>query len=89
VNYTGKVQYVVTESGQLITGKAVPHIGLSGGKNVLAAGEAKLVNGQIRYIDNLSGHYQPSGPSALFAAEKAWSNAGFNAFGKYVERLFK
>ena len=57
--------------------------------DVLAAGEAKFVNGYLRYIDNFSGHYKPSGISAQNAAEAAFNRAGLDATGKYIERAFK
>lgn len=39
------------------------HIHLANGKPVIAAVEVKVVRGEIKYIDNTSGHYEPSGRS--------------------------
>jgi hypothetical protein len=85
--YTGTLNYVVTESGQLIIGRS-GHISLSQGADVLAAGEVKFINGEVKYINNSSGHYQPSGASAQAQAEAAFNHAGFNGTGKYNERSF-
>ncbi|UCV08561.1 hypothetical protein [Dechloromonas denitrificans] len=87
VSYSGKLNYVVTESGELIIGKT-GHISLSQGGDVLAAGEARFVNGNLRLINNSSGHYRPNGASAQSAAEKAFNKAGFDATGKYKEIKF-
>lgn len=86
-SYSGKLTYVVKESGELIIGRS-PHTSLSQGRNVLAAGEVKFVNGNVRSINNLSGHYRPNGVSAKNQAEAAFSKAGFDAAGKYVEKSF-
>lgn len=55
---------------------------------MIAAGEVKFVNGQLKSLDNASGHYQPSGASAQEAAESAFQQAGFDSIGKYLERMF-
>jgi hypothetical protein len=78
---------VVKETGELIIGRT-PHTSLSRGADVLAAGEVRFVNGTLRSIDNASGHYRPTGAAAQNAAETAFSRAGFDAAGKYVERNF-
>lgn len=55
----GRFDFVIAKNGQLNLG--VGHYTLSGGaKEVLAAGQLKLFNGQITRISNWSGHYQPS-----------------------------
>ncbi len=87
ISYNGKLNYVVTESGELFIGKS-GHIDLSQGSGVLAAGEAKFVNGEIKMINNLSGHYKPSGSSAQNTAETAFERAGFSSSGKYIEGSF-
>jgi hypothetical protein len=67
----GKVKWAVTEDGQLhviphsIEGDGeIPHTVATGGKPVLAAGEADIAGTQGEYqgldIDNHSGHYKPS-----------------------------
>jgi hypothetical protein len=86
-SYSGRLNYVVSESGTLVVGKT-GHISLSRGGDVLAAGEVKFVNGEIRSINNASGHYRPSGESAQNAAQAAFQNAGFSSFGKYSEVKF-
>jgi hypothetical protein len=87
VRYSGLLNYVVTRSGALVTGRTI-HPTLSGGADVLAAGEARFVNGALRSINNASGHYRPSGASAQAAAEAAFGRAGFDAAGKYTEGNF-
>jgi hypothetical protein len=87
VNYTGKLDYVVLESGQLVTGRS-GHISLANGADVLAAGEVKFFNGAVKRIDNNSGHYKPSGFEAQSAAEAAFNRAGFDATGRYKPRKF-
>lgn len=79
---------MVLESGELIFGKRQGHINLSRGADVLAAGEAKFYQGAVKRIDNMSGHYRPTGTSAQSAAEAAFNRNGFDATGRYVERKF-
>lgn len=67
---SGKYNYVVMEDRALITGRG-GHIDLARGKNVLAAGEVKFVNGKIKSVNNKSGHYKPSGASQKNTALKA------------------
>jgi filamentous hemagglutinin len=84
--------YVVLENGSLVVGKnnvLQGHIDLAGGKPVLAAGELAVHAGQIKLLDNASGHYRPSGIEAQRAAEDAFRRLGFKVDGKYVERSFK
>ncbi len=87
VGFSGRLDYVVIISGELVLGKS-GHISLSGGADVLAAGEARFVKGVVSTIDNVSGHYRPSGLAAQSAAEAAFNRAGFNATGKYIEKGF-
>lgn len=49
--------------------------GGTGGADVLAAGQARFVYGELRFMNNDSGHYKPSGTSAETAAANAFSNA--------------
>jgi len=84
--------YVVKEDGTLIVGrnnKYQGHIDLANGQPVLAAGELRIHAGEIKYIDNYSGHYRPTGIDAQRAAEKVFSNIGFKVEGRYIERSFK
>lgn len=78
--------------GKLILGRSGGnrpngHINLAQGANVQAAGEAKFVNGQLKWIDNASGHYKPSGSAAQNAAVSAFEQAGPGT-AKYIERTF-
>jgi hypothetical protein len=78
--------YVVLEDGTLIVGKnnqSQGHIDLAFGKPVIAAGEVDIVFGQIRQLNNKSGHYRPTGSSAQAAAEAAFRKYGLDATGKY------
>ena len=92
---TGLLNYVVTENGELVLGRQrssrgdAGHIDLAQGKPVLAAGEVKVVGGQIKSINNQSGHYQPSGPIQRVAAIRALKVIDENAGGKYVEKAFE
>ena len=84
VRYNGRLNYVVTEKGRLVLGKT-GHTSLVNGGRVQAAGEVKFVNGQVRFINNKSGHYRPYGTSARKAAEDAFRREGFEPNGKYKE----
>ncbi|MBI3560322.1 MAG: hypothetical protein HY080_01200 [Gammaproteobacteria bacterium] len=88
---SGTFNYVVTEDGKLIIGRASRnrpngHIDLAQGRDVRAAGEAKFVNGELRSLNNNSGHYQPSGNSARDTALNAFENHGLRPRDGYVER---
>lgn len=89
----GKYNYVVLENGQLVIGRKFNdvgggHIDLANGKPVIAAGEVKVVSGKVKYIDNTSGHYEPSGRAAQAAAENAFSQKGLDVAGKYIEKVW-
>ena len=76
-NLTGKFNYVVLEDGTLVVAKRTyGHIDLANGGRVQAAGEVHIVNGEVRAINNASGHYKPSGSSAQAAAEGAFNSSG-------------
>jgi hypothetical protein len=91
----GNLNYVVTENGELVIGERFDDLGghhpdLAGGGSVQAAGEVEIVNGQITVLNNGSGHYLPTGPSAQAAAENAFKNAGFEVPpGLYEDFGFK
>jgi filamentous hemagglutinin len=92
-NISGRFNYVVDEHGNLVVGRIskIPgggHIDLADGNPVRAAGEIKVLNGQIKSIDNSSGHYLPSGSSAQTSAEVAFSQLGFDTIEKYIEKLW-
>ncbi|HAK79202.1 MAG TPA: hypothetical protein DCM71_20420 [Runella sp.] len=55
---SGKFDFVVMLDGQILLGRK--HTFLSGGADVLAAGELKIRGGNIVGINNLSGHYMPN-----------------------------
>jgi len=55
---SGKFDFVVMLDGQILLGRK--HTFLSGGADVLAAGEIKIRGGNIVGINNLSGHYKPN-----------------------------
>lgn len=77
---TGRFAYVVLPDGTMrVTrlGDSFGHVDLAQGGQVIAAGEVKLRQGNIKSIDNRSGHYQPKGPEARTAAEEAFRGAGF------------
>ncbi|MGT0194101.1 LysM peptidoglycan-binding domain-containing protein [Burkholderia pyrrocinia] len=87
-----RLAYVVTQDGSLVVGRNninQGHIDLAGGQPVLAAGEFGVHGGQLKFIDNFSGHYRPSGAAAQSAAEQAFRSLGFNVDGLYIERTFK
>jgi RHS repeat-associated protein len=87
VNYSGRLNHVVTESGELVIGRS-GHASLAMGSNVLTAGEVRFVDGMVRSLNNASGHYQPSGLAAQSAAVSAFTRAGFDVMGKYMEIAF-
>ena len=83
---SGNYAYVVTEGGELVIGKRTAgHVSLAQGGDVLAAGEFKTKGGQVVYLDNKSGHYQPYGANAEKAAVDAFNRNGLAADGKYIE----
>ena len=59
-----KVDFVITTDNKLIIGNK--HHYLGNGQDVLAAGQLKINGqGQIKRIDNLSGHYRPTVDEAM------------------------
>jgi hypothetical protein len=83
---SGNFNYVITEQGNLIVGRS-GHTSLTGGAPVQAAGELQLYNGNVKWIDNASGHYQPSSNIGS-VAETAFNNAGLDATGKFVPKVW-
>lgn len=47
-----------------------------------------LCHGKLKSIDNASGHYQPTGVGAQFAAERAFSGLGFDTMDRYTEKAW-
>jgi filamentous hemagglutinin len=91
--FSRKLNYVVDADGSLVLGRVNDalgggHIDIARGNPALAAGEVRIVNGKIISVDNSSGHYLPTGPSAQRAAERAFRNAGFDISGKYIEKVW-
>ncbi|MFJ6988640.1 MULTISPECIES: polymorphic toxin-type HINT domain-containing protein [unclassified Streptomyces] len=83
---SGNYAYVVTGDGELVIGKRTAgHVSIAQGRDVLAAGEFKTKGGQVVYLDNKSGHYQPYGAHAQKAAVDAFNKNGLGADGKYIE----
>ncbi|WEH27490.1 polymorphic toxin-type HINT domain-containing protein [Streptomyces sp. AM 3-1-1] len=83
---SGNYAYVVTGDGELVIGKRTAgHVSLAHGRDVLAAGEFKTKGGQVVFLDNKSGHYQPYGANAQKAAVDAFERNGLGAGGKYIE----
>jgi LysM repeat protein len=78
--------YVINEKGNLVVGRS-GHTSLAGGAPVQAAGELQLYNGNVKWIDNASGHYQPSSGIGQ-VAEAAFNNAGLDATGKFVPKIW-
>jgi len=91
---SGRFNYVVLENGSLILAKSKinspnGHSNLANGKPVKAAGEALFVNGELRKIDNKSGHYKPSGDSAKENALEAFKGHNLTPKNGYVEVKFE
>jgi RHS repeat-associated protein len=84
---SGRFNYVVLSDRKLVVGsRRYGHIDLANGQPVRAAGEVHIVNGNIRTINNASGHYRPSGASARRSAVRAFKAAGLDVpKGAYVE----
>jgi hypothetical protein len=85
-NVSNRFNYVVLEDGSLVVGKS-GHTSLAKGQSVQAAGEVRIVNGEIREIDNASGHYQPSALVGT-TAERAFELNGMNAVGKFQPKIW-
>lgn len=65
------------------------HFDLANGENILAGGEGRIYSGQVKTLDNASGHYLPEGQSAQDAAVNAFRDAGFKVpDGAYVEKVY-
>ena len=89
----GTYNYVVLKDDQIVLCKKDKdniydgHIDLANKEVILAGGECKIWDGQIKWIDNASGHYLPKGPSAKLAVFRAFAKAGINLEQRrYVEK---
>jgi hypothetical protein len=77
-----QVDFVVTKSHELILGRK--HTTLANNKSVIAAGQLKLNGqGQIRRIDNLSGHFRPTIKESLHQPE-IFKELGLNLKGARI-----
>jgi RHS repeat-associated protein len=77
----GRFQYVVREDGSLVVGRG-GHIDLSRGDDVLAAGEVRVVNGEVRMLNNASGHYKPDASIEGIARSAFERQAGLKIRGE-------
>lgn len=87
-NMSGNLNYVVLDDGRLVIGKS-PHTSLTNNKPVQAAGEIQLYNGKVIWLDNASGHYQPTGPNIQIIAESAFCRLGMDAAGKFQFKVWQ
>ncbi len=81
----GTIKFVVTESGELlisphtVQGVEISHAVLSGGRPVLAAGQAEVAGAGGRFVGmqltEHSGHFMPTAES-LSVAQEAFKAAG-------------
>lgn len=84
---SGNLNYVILEDGSLVVGKS-PHTSLTNNTSVQAAGEIQLYNGNVKWLDNASGHYQPTGSQIQGIAESAFEGIGLNATGKFQFKVW-
>jgi len=87
-NMSGNLNYVVLEDGNLVVGKS-PHTSLTNINSVKAAGEIQLYNVKVKWLDNASGHYQPTGSRIQNIAESAFGNLGMDAAGKFQFKVWQ
>jgi hypothetical protein len=77
----GNFLCVVKEDGSLVIARTnsdnlFGHFDLENGSNTLAGREGRTYSGQIKSLDNASGHYLPEEQSAQDTAVNAFRNAG-------------
>lgn len=73
---SGRFNYVVPADSRLvIANRRHDHINLANGADAIAAGEVRVVNGQVVSIKNASGHYRQSCAGAQAVAEKAFESS--------------
>ncbi|HLP91156.1 MAG TPA: DUF4157 domain-containing protein [Nostocaceae cyanobacterium] len=92
----GTIKWAVTTDNELVIipknvgNSEISHSVLSGGKPVLAAGEAEIVGGSGQYllleINNHSGHYQPTGDSLDIGIE-AFKKQGIDVNSASTNRI--
>ncbi|RKR91895.1 hypothetical protein BDK92_6323 [Micromonospora pisi] len=86
LSQSGTLGYVVTRDGNLVVGRLTStqgHIDLAQGEPVRAAGEFKVYGGEVRGVNNKSGHYRPEGESAQSATEAGFADIGIDISGLY------
>lgn len=76
----GRFQCIVQKDGSLVVGRG-GHIDLSRGRDVLGAGEVRIVGGEVRMLNNASGHYRPDGTTAELARSAFEHQAGVSVRG--------
>ncbi len=80
VKIVSSEQYIYPDGAKLTIG----HLDLARGKPVISAGEVKLQDGKITWINNQSGHYRPRGEYLKDVIEGAFVDAGYlEAVNKY------
>ena len=62
---------------------------LANGEPVIAAGHIDLYRGQVKYIDNASGHYQPTGAHLENVINDAFGKIGLDTKGKYINKTWE
>lgn len=83
INGINQVDFVITQDGDFIIGNK--HHFLGQGQDVLAAGQLKINGqGQIKRIDNLSGHYRPTVSEAM-KYPQLFEEMGFDLKKTWIE----
>lgn len=95
-NLTGKTahKYVVLQNGRLVISQktdlmdltSFSHADLAEGTTVVSAGELEAINGQINFLHNFSGHYEPTGPQHQVIANRSFPRHRYpEARGKFTD----
>ena len=83
INGINQADFVITQDGDFIIGNK--HHFLGQGQDVLAAGQLKINGqGQIKRIDNLSGHYRPTVSEAM-KYPQLFEEMGFDLKKTWIE----
>ena len=83
-----KLNYTVSADGELTIGqiqdKYCGHIDLARGGQVLSAGEVSFLQGEVKWVNNQSGHYINCGEGSFEAARAAFKTwLGVDIMGRY------
>ena len=79
-----KLNYVVSQTGELVIGENCGHFDLVGTRAVVAAGEVQLADREVCFVNNESGHYLNRGEEAFKAAQVAFKlYLGIDIEGRY------